>query len=375
VYLAFATVLWVAVSGRYEQAIVFAVDDSEANALTRLALLIAAASIAAVLLFVAMTTTWGLVLPANLQKSPAVWLLPLSLLGRTVSRIVLQRATRVGAFELLSASMVCQGTTQAALQLLLLVLGVDALICLAAADAVGHFAAACLVVRRDAQRFHVLQQRGASDALLAVARRWAQMPAWSMPTALLSVVAVSLPLLAFPLVASASVAGQITFAIQMLGIPSLLITSAATPVLQKSLQNATRRSFLLREGLLWLTLVTVVTFVGIAFLALLLAGPFASTRWSLSAAAVLWLIPYFIGITVSGPLIELVAAFRAERRAVAAHGAFLLVTLAVTGLVLYAGLDPFHGLLWFGLAAFLRVLLFARLLIIEASPKSSSSIY
>jgi hypothetical protein len=366
VYLAVATVLWVVVCGRFEQAIVFASNGEEAAALSVLAALIGLATTS----IIAIATTvlvLGLVpLTGSLEATPALLLLPLSVAFRASSRIITNRATRDGAFISFAIAMQSQAFAQATVQLGLLWLGLNSLTCLIAADAAGYAAATLGAVRSSPRTVKNFTERPALSALLAAARRWQQMPAWNMPTALLSVGALSLPAVLLPIGYPASIAGQIAFTMRLFELPSNLITSICTPVLQKQLKDADHPAVVVYRSVAGLTLLGTVLFGGTALIAVALSGLLSHTRWSLLASAAASLAPFYAGLTLSGPLIDLVPGFRAERRAFPVHVLFLLAMASASALILWR-VDWRVVLLAFGIAMACRGGLFAWLLRREAN--------
>lgn len=367
VYVAAATVLWIVVGGRYDQAIVFAADDAEADALAALSLLIGLVMVAVTALGVVVLAAAAIPLPASLDQSAALLLLPLSLAFRLTSRIALNRATREGAFVAFARAMQGQAVTQAATQVGLLALGVEPVLCLAAADALGH-AAATLFVR---PWFGPRARRAwSAPQMAAAAARWRQMPAWNLPTSLMSVLALTLPAFVLPLGYPPAVAGQIVFAMRLLELPSNIVRSAASPVMQKALKDAGDPARVVARSLASLIVAAAAVFCGIAVAGLVAHPLFAATRWELAAEAAAWLAPFYVGLTVSAPLIGLVTGFRSERSALPVHAAFL-AAMATACLAIVAGADWRLVLAGFGGAMLVRALAFAVLLRRQARAKTS----
>ncbi len=375
VYLGLATVLWVIVSGRYEQAIVFARNEEEARSLGLISVVFAGTVVTLTMLCVLGILAFGLALPGDLQQSLALLVLPFSLAGRATLRLAYQFSVRVGNLGAQSYATWVQALVQSAILLGLLLAGVESLNCLAVADVAGYAAGTWVCCRRSAlkpwRNFTWIRISDPKEysAIVATVQFWRQMPIWNLPSSLISVMAVTMPVLAISAGYPAAVAGQIILAIRLLEMPLTLLTGSATPVLQNTMRLAQRPGPALELGMLWLFFASVSCFGTLAAFSALVGPWFLATRWNAVLEVIPMLAPYYIGLTISGTLIDLVAGFRAERSAFLPH---LLFFLAMSGgsLLFFSGQNLNWALTTIAIASLVRAALFANLLKKEAYAKT-----
>lgn len=360
-YIALVTVFWVAVFGCYEQAILVA----RAQDMISIAWLACAIAVGLVLILsvaCALAVTFGLWLPDEFSgASVAVLCMPLSLALRAANRLALIFATREGEFAHVAKTNWVQAAVQGSAQLLLLAAGCDYLICLVLADLLGLGAGTAVIA---------LRSKGVQQALAAppppmtevwgAAVTWRMMPLWRLPMSLVSAAAVSLPALAIPLAYPAALAGQFLFALRMLEIPSFVVTGAVSPLLQRQLTERQQSPGFAKVAVLLLTLVAVAGFALGGVAATIIDDYFTNTRWFDALAAVPWLVPYFIGLTISAPLVGAAIGPSIERRAMLLQTLFFALSLGAAAL-LFLPVDRFIPLLAFGGAMLVRALAFARL--------------
>lgn len=360
-YIALVSVFWVAVFGCYEQAILVA-RAQDTIVLAWLASAIAAGFVVILFVAVSVAIAFGLWLPEGLSSSHFVMLcMPCSLALRAANRLALIFATREGEFAHVAKTNWIQAAVQGATQLLLLVAGRDYLTCLVLADLLGLCAGtAVIALRSKGVRAALAANRPSCREMRHAAVAWRTMPLWRLPMSLVSVAAISLPALTIPLAYPAALAGQFLFALRMLEMPSFIVTGAVSPLLQHQLAERERSSDFAKVAVLLLTFVAVSGFALGGVAATIIDDYFAGTRWFEALAAVPWLVPYFIGLTISAPLVGAAIGPSIEHRAMLLQGLFLALSLGAAAL-LFAPVVWQIPLLAFGAAMLVRALVFAQL--------------
>lgn len=372
-YIALVTVFWVAVFGCYEQAILVARAE-ETAVLAWLAGVVAAGLVVALFVACSAAVAFDLPLPEGFSNAPfALLCMPFSLALRAANRLALIFATREGEFAHVAKTNWVQASVQGAMQLLLLVAGRDYLTCLVLADLVGLFAGTAVIAFRSVGVQRTLAAsppslRQMRDAALA----WRAMPLWRLPMSLVSVAAISLPALTIPLAYPAALAGQFLFALRMLEMPSFIVTGAVSPLLQRQLSEREQSPGFAKAAVLLLTFVAVSGFALGGVAATIIDDYFTGSRWFDALAAVPWLVPYFIGLTISAPLVGAVIGPSVERRSMLLQGLFFILSLGAAAL-LFASIDWSIPLLAFGGAMLVRAFIFAQLYIDARRASSKSS--
>jgi hypothetical protein len=355
VYIAIVTILWVGIFGCYEQAL-FVCRDEEIAPLARLCSAVATLVLIAVSLISIGITMVRPGFLDTMQGLPLVVIaIPFALAARASHRLVCNLATRAGHFSLLVRSNWMQAAVQGSVLLALLAGGLPAIACLVAADVVGLAAVTSLMLVKLPKFRSMLLARLPISMLMSCARSWVVMPSWRLAMSLTSVTALSLPTLTVPLFFPAALAGQIVFAMRMLELPSNVVTGAVTPILQNHLSSEKRSISFAMRVVIALTVLTVVTFGMIAMLMVLFAPVFQGGRWATGAEAVAPLTIYFIGLTISAPLVGSVIGVAIERSAAAWQLIFLSLTAGAV-VLMAAGLPLFWVLGAFGMACLLRAL-------------------
>lgn len=359
-YMAIVTILWVGVSGCYEQAIMVA-SPLEAPRLAWLAALIAAAVVLATFGICAALTVVRAPIPGGLAEIPFVMIcIPIALSLRAANRLVVIFATREGEFQAIAQSNWLQAAVQGSAQLSLLMTNVSYISCLVIADIAGLLVVTLLIAKRSVAIRSTLTVRPTAKELASVAMEWRVMPQWRLPMSFISVIAVSLPSLTIPLIYPAALAGQLIFAMRVLELPSNLITGATTPLLQRQLALADNSQWLPRRAAWILVGSTCLIFSAVGALAISLEPLFEGTRWQESIQAAPWVIPYFIGLTISAPLVGTVIGHSVERISTIYQALFLILSLFSVALM-SIGFDWELSLLTFGLSMIIRALLFIKL--------------
>ncbi|MGE0516311.1 MAG: hypothetical protein AB7E81_03515 [Hyphomicrobiaceae bacterium] len=335
IYFAVISVGGVLACGRYEHAIIFAETPREALHLAWLAAIIAC-GIAAVAFLI-----WNLLAAVNsVGVSPAVQqavaLVPamsLSIAARALLRILSNLGAREANYNALAYANWTQAISQGGLQLGLLVVGVNPIVCLIVADIGGVIASTAVLAAARRQALRLAGEVPTLGELSLLARNWLAMPIWDLPTSLLSVVALSCPALMLPIVYSANLAGQLILAMRILEMSSNILTGASTPLIQREFAYSSDKPQILRSSMLVLTLGSTTVYSLGALATILGSGVLVGTRWAAILAAIPYLAAYFAALTVSGPLVSLVAGLRAQRKAVPLHATFLGLNALVASLM------------------------------------------
>lgn len=367
VYATVVVILWVAVFGCYEQAILVC-EAAELNNLLRLCQSIAVVTIgvvAAVCVVLMATKPAFLNVVDELYK--VIPFIPLTLFARAVHRLLLHLSTRDGRFDLLARLNWMQASVQAATLLILLALGWPGIICLVMADLFGLVAVTLHCLRTYPQFREVMLAKTDLAGMRTCALKWIAMPTWRLLMSLTSVVALGLPSLVIPLHYSAAAAGQILFAMRMLDVPSNIISGAVSPILQGNLMSPARSRQTAKRDV-WLTAgMNTAVFVTLSAAAYSLQPYFEGTAWSLAIGAFLPLTLYYIGLTTSAPLVGSVVGPRVERASALCQIAFLIANCIVTTMVAN-GMPITWMLAAFGGVMLLRCAAFAVLYVRQITP-------
>jgi hypothetical protein len=357
-YQGVLAILWIAACGRYEAAIVAARSESEAWILASLSQWICSLVLLVVagLCILAVRLDWN---SAVDLPAAALLMLPAGLFARVKLRVESLVSTRSGRPRVVAMSAVAQGLVQPVTTLLAYEAGAEPITALVLGDAVGHGVAA-LVVRFGNRRWHKAQAVG--YGLKRVAREWRQMPIAGLPNALLAVAYNSAPALLTSLSLEPHLAGQAILALRLLDVPVQLVSSVATPTLQRAIiQDRAALEFVQRP------MVRLASYIGCLFLTIGLAAHFLSpffahTRWPEVLWDVQWLAPSAALMAVTTLLLELVSIYRVEARALPRHLlSLMMLAICTAGLLMFEPTVPILALL-LGLAALVRAILFATVL-------------
>lgn len=334
-YMGIVTILWVIVSGCYEQAILVAPSTREAHLLARLSVMIATVVCGIILIAGVIAIVTRLPLPAALSQFPVViMILPFALALRFAHRLVLLFATRQGHFTPLAHGNWIQAGVQATLLLGLVMGGISPLTSLVVADMAGLFAATVFMIHTSCNWRAFWHNPFSLQELKQAAQTWHVMPLWRLPMSLISVIALNIPTIMVSLMYPATIAGQLVFALRILETPSNIVTGAVSPMLQRHMAITDNpRQFAIRAVAL-LSLFAVIAFGILGILAWIAQPWFNETRWALSVESVPWLALYFAGLTISAPLVGTVIGLHVEKRAAIFQGIFLLVTLLASTLMI-----------------------------------------
>ena len=357
-YLSAVTLLWVAVCGRYDYAIVAARDADGARALARLCRAVGMG-------VVGLTAAVALPMATGAGEAvPAVVALPFGLAARMVLRIETQLAARTGDHGAIAGSTLATTAVQGPFILAIWLLGASPLAALAAGDVIGHAAAAALVHRRRTP----LPAARELSTLAQTAAQWRTTFVYGLPSALASVGFAASPGLFLPLALDAVTAGQLMIALRVVDAVVHLIGGVATPLMQHRLQgDAGYHSAAPLVAMLAAAAATVL--VGLGLVAWLVSPLLAGTRWSSMLAFVPWLAAYGIGLAVAGPLVDVSPFWRLERASFVVHAA-TLAAVAGPAWLAFDGAGPQAASAALGAVSLLRAGLVAALVLRAARERA-----
>lgn len=358
VFSAIVLILWTAVFGCYEQAILIC-NEIALPIIVRICEFVSIAvvgSVAVICVLLFLTDSTLLLYVKGMNK--IILLIPLTLAARAIHRLMSHLATRNGQFSLVAKLNWVQAIVQATTLLLLMFLGLPGIVCLVTAELFGLIAITSYCLRAFPPFRQVMLARVDFADIRSCAREWSFLPTWRLLMSLTSVFAVGLPSLTIPLHYPAAIAGQILFAMRMLDVPSNVISGAVSPILQGKLMSPDRsRRSALRE--VWLTGgINAVVFSTLGVAAYLIQPYFEGTAWMISVGAFVPLTLYYIGLTTSAPFVGSVVGPRVERASAVCQIGFLVANGAVVALIA-GGLPLTWVLVAFGLSMLLRALAFA----------------
>lgn len=346
VAIAYAAILGVLATMRYEMAIPLAVDDREARGLLRLCL---ATSITfgvacQVALSVVAVVRGGL--GDALGAGPGMWLVPATTMALAVLATLRLYEGRRGRFGAVGRAGVWGAFVTAAGQVGAGFVGVTN-IGLTLGYAAGRLVnAATMATRTDAAA-------EAPAPRLEVARRWRRMPLLNMLPALLNVVSVGAVAPLVALLYGVSVAGQFGLATQVLAAPAALLGQAVAGVLYPKVARIDRESGDARSAMLTvasgLVLIALPVFLTVGLLGPELFAVVFGAVWLQAGLFAALLAPWLGANFVSSPLNSYATVRNRLGRILVIAIAETLLRLA--GLYLGVALDrPVLGVLCYGLA-------------------------
>lgn len=343
VVLAWASILAVLATMRYEMAIPLAETEEGAGALTRLCVVTASVVSVGTLLVLG-----GLALAGTspgLLAGGTWWTIPFILWGTAVFAAIRMAASRAGDFARVGRAGVLASLVQVLAQVGLGLVGWSP--GLAVGQGLGRVVNAARMTTREVVR------GGAS--MRAAAVRWRRMPLLNTFPALLNVVSVGA---VAPLVArwyGVAFAGQFGFATRLLAAPAVLLGQAVSQVLFPKLARLDRDSEGARAGAELRRATEALALVSLpVFSVVWLLGPelFAvvfGARWREAGVLAAVMAPWLAANFVSSPL----STYATVRDRL---GRILLISLAEAGsriVGLYTGVltgSPLVGVAWYSVA-------------------------
>ena len=337
-YTAIVNILWVAMFARLELAIVPARSDAEARSIAAVALLIGSASTIVAALLAAIAISWSAAWMG--LSSAMLMLLPASLGMRGLFRLAVANATRRGDLTAPARATVMQAITQLVIQVGLAWSPLDLFVSLAIGDAVATAIAALVTLRAasDLQALLLLRQWPTVASMRSAASHWLHLPAFGLPGSIVIVITINLPFILLPMWGDADMAGRFALALRLLDVPGQLIASTATPILEHRMSRVAgeRRAALLLVGIGLCAVAALLCMISLIVFAVILAPWISSSRWGGVEDALLYALPFALGVTAGGPLANLSAVVRADRATLPIHlillGAMLVAALGIRAL-------------------------------------------
>ncbi|TAJ28641.1 hypothetical protein [Bosea sp. (in: a-proteobacteria)] len=268
------------------------------------------------------------------RVAPAVaFVFLLSLVGRTMLRLLWAEATAEGDFRAIGNSNVVQAVIQPVLMLLLIFLFGPKALALFLADAVGHLLAAAYLLRRRARALLplLLPALWSLASLREAAHRWRGVAIVLLPSALLSYGFAIAPILALPYASNTLLAAHVALAMRLLDMPAQMFGTVAVPLTLNRLRayTGTRRRFWMKLMTLALMAAAAALFAGIGSVAWFADGFLDSTRWAGVGEAVAVLSIFYAASTLVGPLQEIATLSRHALGQLAINAVSLVVIIAV----------------------------------------------
>jgi hypothetical protein len=273
------------------------------------------------------------------------WILPgfgalfmVSLLSRSLIRLIMAEATAEGDFATLGNINLVQAVVQPGMMLLLIWPLGPVSIALFAADAFGHTVSACYLVwrRRAALTRLTLPQAWSRQELRYSAARWAKAPRILLPSALLSFGFMAAPLLALPLASDPLLAAHVALAMRLLEMPNQLFATVSVPLVMNTLRQTAGqdRQHATRVITFYLAVAAACLFAAIALISIGADLLLTDTQWEGIGEVVTVLALFYGGSALVVPLHEIATLSQHPHRQLATNA----VALAAAGLIV----------LWFG---------------------------
>lgn len=307
VVVAWAAILSVVATLRYEMAVPLAADDAEALALTRLCLrfalgwgVVAAGALAAL-------AAWRGGALATLGGPAAALLVPLVLVATSAFTVLRMLASRRGAFGRVGRAGVGAAVVQAGAQVGLGLGGLTG-IGLAAGYGLGRVvnAAGMGISWREVFGRASGRRGEAAVSLRVVARRWRRMPLFNTFPALLNVVSVGAVAPLLTAWFSLAFAGQFGFATRLLAAPAVLLGQAVSTVFFPRVARMERESADVGADLVracaGLVLVAVPVFATVSMLGPEVFAWLFTAQWREAGILAALLAPWLATNFVSSPL-------------------------------------------------------------------------
>ncbi|NYE01929.1 O-antigen/teichoic acid export membrane protein [Kineosphaera limosa] len=346
--LAYASILAVFATMRYEMAIPLAADEPEAHGLLRLCLRSAVGVTLAAQVALVAVAVFGGGLGAGLGAAAALWLVPVTALSIAAFTSLRLFESRRGRFGAVGTSTVWGACVTAVTQIGAGLAGLT-MLGLTAGYAAGRFATAV------SMGFRAPPTEGAPTKMRIVARRWQRMPLLNTFPALLTVVSVGA---VAPFVAwlfGREFAGQFGLATQVLAAPAALLGTAVAGVLYPKMARLERESTGARSAIetvtVGLVLVALPVFVAVGVLGPELFAVVFGVRWFEAGVLAALLAPWLGANFVSTPL----SSYATVRNRMGQILLIALVEMILRLVGLWMGVvlgDPLLGVLWYGIAGF-----------------------
>lgn len=334
-YLSIATIVALAITGRYEQAIVLPKSDRDALDLARLSMVLATVGIFACVIIIVLSYRqlatkletpqmegWFFVLLASIYLNAL----------RTTLTFLLNRWKR---YKGLAKSRVWNASAAVALKLALFPLAQTGLLI---GTVGGQFAGMGMMIRQ-ARKDIPGDHPWAWENLRRVAKQYCNFPRYMMPSALTDAIAMYLPILGASFYFSPTTAGEIGMAMGLLCLPAAVIGSAIAQVFyQECSVSIHQREFLKVRNLLFQTWTRLFFATLLPMLAIYFYGPeiFAfilGGEWTQAGAYAAIMVPLFLADLIRSPTASTFLTLGLQKISFG----FSLMTLASRTTAIYIG--------------------------------------
>jgi O-antigen/teichoic acid export membrane protein len=328
-FAAFAQVIGVVATGRYELAIYLPDSEEKARKLIYLCLYLSAINAAITLVIVALfreeiARLWNMP-----DLAPWLWLLPLAIFLSGAFAALQAASIRSGFYRIIASANVLKAAFQAALQLGLgfLIAGPAGLV---AGRAFASAAAALRMLPSTNIRF-TTEAKLPWPTIKTLLAEYKRFPGFSAPASLVNTTNANLMNFALPILLGATSLGLYSLAMRVLGAPIQQIAAPIGQVFMKEAaqeiraQGNARKSFL--YGLAALTAFSIVLFGVLALIAESVFAFVFGEEWRIAGAYAVLLMPLFATRFIVSPLSNM--ANLTDNR----HTLFINLTLLLTGMI------------------------------------------
>lgn len=255
----------------------------------------------------------GLALSGWVAPAVAFFFL-VSLVARSVLRLLWAESTAEGDFRAIGNSNVVQAVVQPVIMLALIgVFGPKAL-ALFMADACGHVLAAFYLLRRRYRALWSLvhPELWSRGSLVAAAHHWRDAPRALLPAALLAYGFSIAPILALPYANNVLLAAHVALSMRLLDMPAQMFGTVSIPLALNRLRSyaGVRRRFWVRVMTLGLISTSVVLFAGAGVVGHLADSFLDGTQWAGVGDVIAMMSLFYCGIALVGPLQEVATLSR-----------------------------------------------------------------
>jgi len=315
IYLAAAVVLTALAGASYDRAIVAETSQRSALGALLLALLLSA-GLAVLLLLVFAIFDDVLLAARQLEDVPwMLWALPLGMFLKAGYRTVEQWAVRRGTFNMQGYAHVSAAITQMALQVSLAFAPIAGPYALLLADiGAGLVALGVIAVPQASSVLAVYRAHKHDLRLRYIAVRW--MPTYALPSGMLALLVQSSPVLLLAPLFSAAIVGQVAMAVRILELPYQLIISVFSNVGYHRIASAplAERTITFRRAARQLLVLAVAVYGTVAVSAPIVIPLLLGPQWTSAVLFLVELVPFYIGLFVTGPLLVFYVIARRENR-------------------------------------------------------------
>jgi hypothetical protein len=255
----------------------------------------------------------GLALSGWIAPAVAFFFL-VSLVARSILRLLWAEATAEGDFRAIGNSNVVQAVVQPVIMLALIGIFGPKALALFMADACGHVLAAFYLLRRRHAALMPLVDPAlwSRGSLVAAAHHWRDAPRALLPAALLAYGFSIAPILALPYASDALLAAHVALAMRLLDMPTQMFGTVSIPLALNRLRNysGARRRLWVRVMTLGLVSGSVAMFAAAAVVGHLADGFLVGTQWQGVGEVIAIMSLFYCGIALVAPLQEIATLSR-----------------------------------------------------------------